>query len=122
VIPIDFSIISQASTNYLWELILNPTVANTDNASWTPVSDSAIEYDISRTVANNLSGGTVIKSGYIVGQGNTVTSAAAGELRSLLVMSADVSNTPDQLVLAVRRLENGGGVNYFGSISWREML
>jgi hypothetical protein len=122
IVPIDFSIISQAATNYLWELILNPTVTGPDNASWTPMSNSAIEYDISRTTANSLSGGTVIKSGYIVGQGNTVTAASSGDLRSLLVMSADVANISDQLVLAVRRLDAGGGVNYFGSISWREML
>lgn len=122
ILPVDFTVISQASTNYLWELILNPTIAGTDNASWTPMSNSAIEYDISRTTANSITGGTVIKSGYVVGQGNTVSTANSGELRSLLVMSADISNTPDQLVLAVRRLESGGGVNYYGSMSWRELL
>lgn len=122
ILPIDFSIISAASTNYLWALILNPTVAGGDLASWTDLTNSAVQYDINRTTANSLSGGTVIKSGYIVGQGNTVTAADAGDLSSLLVMSADINNTPDQLVLAVQRLGAGGGVDYYGSISWREML
>jgi len=72
---------------------------------------------------NTVSGGTVIKSGYVVGQGNTVTTTTAGDLTSLLVMSADVSNTPDQVVLAVTRIDSGGSnVDYFASISWRAML
>ena len=122
VLPIDFSIISSGATNYLWALIMNPTVAGVDAASWTDLTNSAVQYDISRTTANSLTGGTVIKSGYIVGQGNTVTAADAGDLASLLVMSADINNTPDQLILAVQRIDNGGSVDYYGSISWREML
>lgn len=122
VYPVDFSIISTSATNYLWAIILNPTVAGVDAASWTDLTNSAVQYDISRTTSNSLTGGTVIKSGYIVGQGNTITAANAGELRSLLVMSADINNTPDQLVLAIQRIDTGGSVDYYGSVSWREML
>ncbi len=123
IIPTDFSIISDSATTYLWQLILNPTVAGVDAASWTDLTNSAIQYDISRTNANSLSGGTVIKSGYVVGQGNTVTAADAGELRSLLVISADINDVPDQLVLAIQRIDNGGSnVNYFAALSWREIF
>lgn len=123
IVPMDFSIISDSSTTYLWKLILNPTVGGVDAASWTDISDSAIQYDISRNNTNSLSGGTIIKSGYIVGQGNTVTAADAGDLKSLLVISADINNVPDQLVLAVQRIDNGGtNVNYFGALSWREIF
>ena len=122
VFPVDFSIACDAATTYLWQLILNPTVAGVDAASWVNLTNSAVEYDVSRTTTNVLSGGTVIKSGYIVGQGNTVSTAGSGDLRSLLVMSADINNVQDQLVLAVRRIDSGGSnVSYFGAISWREM-
>lgn len=123
IVPTDFSIACASATTYLWQLILNPTVAGVDAASWTDLTNSAIQYDTSRTVANALSGGTVIKSGYVVGQGNTVSSTGPGDLRSLLLMSADINNTPDQLVLAVKRIDAGGSnVDYFGSISWREIM
>jgi hypothetical protein len=123
VIPSDFSIACASSTTYLWQLILNPNVAGVDAASWSDLTNSAIQYDVSRTVANALSGGTVIKSGYVVGQGNTVSSVGPGDLRSLLLMSADINNTPDQLVLAVKRIDGGGSnVDYYGSISWREIM
>jgi hypothetical protein len=70
-----------------------------------------------------LSGGVVIKSGYVVGQGNNVSSAYAGDLKSLLVMSADINNVPDELVLAVQRIDTGGSnVDYYGSLSWRELM
>jgi len=123
IFPADFSIACGSTTTYLWQLILNPTVAGVDAASWTDLTNSAIQYDISRTNANSLSGGTVIKSGYVVGQGNNVSSAAAGDLKSLLVMSADINNVQDQLVLAVQRIDTGGSnVDYYGSLSWRELM
>lgn len=129
ITPTDISIACASATTYLWELILNPTIAPsggppaTDPASWTDVSNSAIQYDITRGRLNTVSGGTVIKSGYVIGQGNTVTTNTAGDLTSLLVMSADINNTPDQLVLAVTRLDAGAGnVDFYSSVSWREML
>ncbi len=122
IVPTDISIACANATTYLWQLILNPTIAGVDAASWTDVTNSAIQYDVSRTIANALSGGTVIKSGYVVGQGNTVSSTGPGDLRSLLLMSADINNIPDQLVLAVKRIDTGGSnVDYYGSISWREI-
>jgi hypothetical protein len=122
LIPVDFSIISAAATTYIWKLIVNPTVAGTDLSSWVPLSNSAAEYNVTRTAANALSGGTIIKSGYIVGQGNTVGAADAGDLRSLLVLSADIAGIQDELVLAIQRIGPGGGVDFFGSISWRELF
>lgn len=122
ITPMDFTVACGSATTYLWELILNPSIAS-DPAVWTDISNSAIQYDITRGRTNTVSGGTVIKSGYVVGQGNTVTTTSGGDLTSLLVMSADINNTPDQLVLAVTRIDSGGSnVDFFGSLSWREML
>lgn len=122
LIPVDFSIISAAATTYIWKLIVNPIVTAPDLSTWVPLSNSAAEYNVTRTAANALSGGTIIKSGYIVGQGNTVGAADAGDLRSLLVLSADIAGIQDELVLAVQRVGGGGGIDFFGSISWRELF
>lgn len=122
ITPTDISIACASATTYLWELILNPSIAS-DPASWVDITNSAIQYDVTRGRTNTVSGGTVIKSGYVVGQGNTVSTNTAGDLTSLLVMSADVNDVPDQLVLAVTRIDSGGSnVDFFGSLSWREML
>lgn len=121
IYPTDISLVPTAADTFLWALILNPTVAGVDAASWVSLSNSAIEYDISRTIANTLTGGTVIKSGYVSGQGVTVSAATIGDLKSSLLVSADVNNVPDQLVLAVMHI-GGSTMDYYGSLSWREIF
>jgi len=120
IYPTDISLVPTSADTFLWALILNPTVAGVDAASWTNITNSAIQYDISRTISNTLTGGTVIKSGYVSGQGVTVSAATIGDLRSSLLVSADVNNTPDQLVLAVMHI-GGSTMDYYGSLSWREI-
>lgn len=121
VYPTDISLVPTSADTFLWALILNPTIAGVDAASWINLKDSAIQYDISRTIANTLTGGIVIKSGYVSGQGVSVNAATIGELKSSLLVSADVNNVPDQLVLAVMHI-GGSTMDYYGSLSWRELF
>ncbi len=121
IYPTDISLVPTSADTFLWALILNPTVAGVDAASWVSLSNSAIEYDISRTVSNSLTGGIVIKSGYVSGQGVSVNAATIGDLRSSLLVSADINNVPDQLVLAVMHI-GASTMNYYGSLSWREIF
>lgn len=65
VAPIGFSILNTSGNSFRWALIANPTVAGVDAASWTALSNSAIEYDVSRDNTNTLTGGTQIGSGYV---------------------------------------------------------
>jgi hypothetical protein len=120
--PTDFSVLDTSSTNFRWALILNPTVAGSDAASWVSVPNSAIEYDISRDSTNNLSGGIVLASGYAGGAGGPVKTAEIEKaLRSGLVVSADIAGNRDELVLAVQNLV-AGAETYYGGLSWRELF
>ena len=104
------------NATFRWALVLNPTINGSDAASWVPVTSSSVEYDVSRTITNSLSGGIVLRSGY---------ASNASQLEEALVDSAfafgaEVDGTRDQLVLAVQTV--GGGTNAFvGSITWREL-
>lgn len=121
IYPTDISLVPTSADTFLWALILNPTVDGVDTASWISLTHSAIEYDISRTVSNTLTGGTIIKSGYVSGQGVTVGAATIGDIKSSLLISADINNVPDQLVLAVMHI-GASTMNYYGSLSWREIF
>jgi hypothetical protein len=100
-----------------WALILNPTFAGVDGAVWVPVPSSTAEYDISRTQALTVTGGTVIDEGYISAQlrsGQIKPTSYLGLGRRLL------SSSPrDQFILAVQPLA-GNNVEYVGSIQYEE--
>jgi hypothetical protein len=103
-----------SNNNYKWALILNPTVAAPDAAVWTPINNSAVQYDVSRTTSNTLTGGTVIASGYGV-SGIIVIE----DFNSISTLGLDLNNISDQLVLAVQNVAAGTD-SFVASLSWRE--
>lgn len=103
-----------SNNNYKWALILNPTVAAPDAAVWTPINNSAVQYDVSRTTSNTLTGGTVIVSGYGV-SGIIVIE----DFNSISTLGLDLNNISDQLVLAVQNVAAGTD-SFVASLSWRE--
>lgn len=104
-----------SNNNYKWALILNPTVAGTDAAVWTPITNSAVQYDVSRTTTNTLTGGTVIASGY--GVSGIVVSQ---DFNSISTLGLDLTNISDQLVLAVQNVAAAGSDSFVAALSWRE--
>jgi hypothetical protein len=113
--------ICTSTADFRWAIIMNPTVAGVDAASWVSVGNSsAVEYDISRDNTNTLSGGLQMASGYIrsTNQGGGLLSAT---LRSLLHPGVAIDGTADELVLAVQNLSNGAE-DYYGSLNWSEPL
>jgi hypothetical protein len=113
---ISISMLCTSSADFRWALILNPTVAGTDAANWTALDNSSIEYDISRTTTNTLSGGTVLASGYI----SAATDHIDAGLASPLTLGSTIAGVRDEIVLAVQRL-SGTTETFYGSISFREM-
>jgi hypothetical protein len=114
ITPINLSVLaSSGTTSFRWALILNPTVAGTDAASWTSITGSAVQYDVSRTTTNTLTGGTTLASGYSV---NAATVSA--DFNTVLTLGVDLTNTSDQLVLAVQTTT--GTDSFLGSVTWRE--
>jgi hypothetical protein len=116
IIPLAASIISTTNGNFRWSLVLNPTIAGVDAAVWISLPDSSIEYDISRSIANVVSGGTQVASGYA----HAPASAVMATLASSLTLGQDLSGVQDQFVLTVQNLVSANDT-YFGSLTFREL-
>lgn len=108
------------TTNYQWIVVLNPTIAGVDAASWMPLTASSLEYDVSRTTANTVSGGYIVAGGY-GSSSNQIKSAVDSELQSSLTLGSFIDGTSDELVLAVANIDADGGTAY-GSITMREVI
>lgn len=108
---------SSSNANFRWALILNPTINGIDSASWQTVLNSSIEYDVSRTSTNYLTGGTIIASGY----GSQKTTTLGSIIQGRLALGSTIAGVADQLILAVTKF--GGGTDSFvGSITWKEFI
>lgn len=99
-------------------LILNPTVAGTA-LSFTTLTNSALEYDISRTNGTKVSAGTVLSSSVAVG---ARTSGGAFVLSpGDLSLGSTIAGVSDIIVLAVQRLSGASAEVFWGGINWREL-
>jgi hypothetical protein len=113
--PVQVEIMATGSINYEWRLLLNPNIAGTDTASWIPSSNSAVEYDISRTNLNTVTGGHILSGGY---GASTVQSRSqiTGITRSYLSIGTNIANESDELVLAIANIDGAGGTIYAGVV------
>ena len=118
IIPVHGSIFctSNAANGFRWAVVLNPRVGPIDNASWTNVLSSSVEYDISRNSQNALTGGILLASGYGVTPSDLSTVSVLESMRSL---GADIDGNTDQVVL-VAQVIGGTTESFVGSLSWKE--
>lgn len=112
---LDFSV-STATATFAAFLILNPTVTGTA-LSFTPLANSALEYDISRTNGTTVSAGTSIYAS--VGISNK-SSAINLQSPSDTSFGSTIAGVSDILVLGVQRL-TGTTEAFYGAINWREL-
>lgn len=119
VTPINVSAILTSNADYRWLVVVDATVAGTDAASWVPVTNSAVEYDISRDNTNKISGGEVIATGYIdKGQKAQISSSVQD---AVFKLGSYIDGTMQELIFAVQPVV-GSNENFYGSITWREFL
>jgi hypothetical protein len=113
--PVQVEIMATGSVNYEWRLILNPSISGTDTASWIPMTNSAVEMDMSRTNANVVTGGHILAGGY---GASTVQSRSqiSGFARSYLSIGTNILNQSDELVLAIANIDGTGGTVYAGIV------
>lgn len=107
--------VATASATWAVHLLLNPTVAGTA-LSFTSITNSALERDISTTNASKVSGGTSLYVTTGISDGNIVADI---ESPSDISLGSTIAGTSDILVLAVQRLV-GTTEAFYGSINWRE--
>lgn len=108
---ISLNTLSVTNDNYLWELRWNPTVAGT--FTYAGLTDSAVDYATGAT-ANTVTGGYTIRSGY--GSQQDQKSSIIPGIRHI---GADISGTPDELVLCVTPLSSN--LDIYGAITWTEL-
>lgn len=117
VIPESIDILCTSSNaNFRWALVVNPTINGVDAASWTTLTSSVIEYDVTRGITNYITGGYMIASGYGTQKASPVSSAIQGAFR----LGSSIAGVRDQLVLAVQKIASGGNDDFIASMSWKE--
>ena len=116
----ELQVFTTANVNYRWVLLLNPTVAGLDAAAWVALANSAIEYDISRTTVNTLTGGLVLAAGYAAAT-NQSNNNVEYNVASAIKPGISIAGVKDQIILAVQNLANGTNP-YYGELSFRELL
>lgn len=122
VLPISVNVLAPSAAEFLWRLVLNPTIAGTDAVSWTPLANSAVEYDITRNNTNLISGGTVIASDYGGGGPSANAPASPGSNLDLQMrLGTDLAGNRDEYVLCAAPI-TGTNEALIGKISFRELL
>ena len=109
------SVLDSSNNLFCFKLFLNPTITGTA-LSFSALTNSGIEYDISRTNATTVSGGTVLDGGMATNSSPaTATPIDLGSLR----LGSNIAGTSDIIVLAAQRL-SGATATFFGSIVFQE--
>lgn len=99
------NVTSPSGAGFRWGLYFSPTIAGTDQASWQSVSDSGIQYDISRNTTNVMSDGALIVSGYIsAAGGNSIPPSVLSNILNDLRLGFAIDGTPNEMVLGVESL------------------
>lgn len=89
-----------------WRLYLNPVFAGDNNtAIWIPLNNSALEYDVSRTVSNTVTDGILLGGGY-GSNSNPVRVSLQFFSRVFLTLGSTIDGVSDQFVLAVAAVSN----------------
>lgn len=112
----DLSVICPSAADFIWYLILNPTVVGTALA-FAAIANSAVEADITSTNATTVTGGTILRT-------DTASQSASGPGviapdPTDVQLGATIAGVADVLVLATQRI-TGAAETFYGTLQWRE--
>jgi hypothetical protein len=114
-----------SSRDFIWRLILNPTITlpsgASDLASWTSIANSSIEYDITRDNTHVVTGGYELGFGYGASS-NQVKSIITGTNRSYLTLGSNIDGSVDEIVLAVAQATTSLATSMLGGIKVGEYI
>jgi len=111
VFPSGSSVACSSTGGGLWRLLINPVV--TGAFTPTAVSNSAVEFNATRTTVTNF--GTELASGSFSGSMSQISSI----IKEQLSLGVNLDGTRDELVLSVTNT-NVASETYWGSLSWNE--
>ncbi len=112
------SMLEEASSDFEWLVLFNPTVS--DTFAYDDKANSAVQTALGATANTVSSLGTVIDGGYV----NSTASGGGGgafsaPLETALRLGASIAGVVDEIVLAVRPLSANGDIH--GGLTWREL-
>lgn len=112
------SVMSSTTSNFAWEVYLNPTVAGTFtyNDQTNSASQIALGDNANDPSTSTVTGGTLIASGLVSNNQDSVQSSIPSNLR----IGAKIDGTQDEVVLCAYHFT--GTEDYYGAITWREFL
>lgn len=117
VVPTNFSIACASNSTFNFYLLLNPTVVGTA-LSFSAITNSAVEQDITTTNATTLTGGTILFSGTSQQTNESILNVQSP---SDIQLGSTIAGVSDRLVLAVQRI-TGTAETFYGSLNWRETI
>ncbi len=109
---LNFNTLSRTNDDYLWSVILNPSIAG-GALTYSSVSNSSLDHAVG--TGNYVTGGTVLSSGYVEGnRGDAI------EIKNAIRLGATITGVSDQLVFCVQPLSSN--LDILGAIDWRELI
>lgn len=108
------SLFTTTTANYYWTVLMNPTIAGTNQPVWQNVLSSSVQYDVNRNSTNLCTNGLKIAAGY------AAASAGGNDINvdSMINLGSTISGVTDQVVLCVQVL-GGGTESFYGTITWQ---
>lgn len=111
---VDMSQINQASQDWEWSLVINPTLSSA--LSWTDQTNSVVQTAIGDGTAT-ATGGTLITGGYVTSGARGASTQA--QLENALRLGASIAGTPDEIYLCARPLAANADIE--AGLTWREL-
>lgn len=115
VVPTKISIMANDTKDFRYIVCINPTISGGTGASWVDVSNSAIQYDKSRT-------GSIINEGIVIDSGYTTMDILplTIDLASDCILGTSINGVSDEVVVAAQTMSSSD--DFCASISWKEYL
>lgn len=110
--------LTSASDTAQWEIILNPTIA--DTFTYAGQEDSVVETAIGGSL-NVVTGGRRLVHGTVATGGTQTGSAGvSAQVTSFLRGGVSIDGTVDEVVLCIRPIAGSTGVTAYGGLLWTE--
>jgi hypothetical protein len=110
------SIVCTTNAAFNWQLILNPTVVGTA-FSFSAITNSSLEADVSTTNATTVTGGTILAGGTLE---QTNEGGGIDFVHNDLRLGSTIAGVSDVIVVAVQRI-TGTSESFAASMNWREI-
>lgn len=108
---LDLTFLATTNDDYLWSVRLNPTISS-GTVTYSALTDSSLDHALGN--GQYLTGGTVLKAGYIEGNRGGITS-----VDNAIKIGAKIDGTPDELMICVQPITNG--LDILGSLNFKEL-